>query len=447
MATFGFGELIDNRFLFMDSIGDKNEVKVVKVEDILNTKVASLQYCSDENHKVRLDFINSCKNSHNIKGKNIAEVVHMNLDYEPPYIVMPLYKNNLLEEIPKLRGNVEEIIRIFKEICKGVKTIHNCGLTHNNLNPANILITNENGVMISNIGVISSDKNDNTLLSNNFNKVGNIIYSAPEELEGNSMQKIDERTDVYQLGKILYHMYTGEIPVLLCKESIPGELWGIIDKATKHNMDERYQTVGQLIDAISDCEGILHGEANFKLIYDNLFNECMELLSIGRYNDDKILNLIQVVAQNEESYDIFFDFLEKAPSKLIAIICQRYPERFEGIIESYYEFIKLYAQGFSLEYVDRANKTFEVIFRYSTNIDVKVKALKCLVYLATELNRYTSIESITRILNDISDLNDAEELVAGIRDENKKFAKIAAELPVKSFITPIKEFFFEIGRN
>lgn len=446
MATFGFGELIDKRFLFMDSIGNENDIKVAKVEDTLNTKILALKYCTSDNPKVKINFINSCKNVYDVKGKNIAGIVHMNLNYEPPYIVMPLYKNDLLEEISKLRGNVEDIIRMFKEICKGVKAVHNCGIIHGNINPSNILITNENGIMISSIGRAFNDKKDNTLISPNSNKVDNIIYAAPEELEGN-YQKIDERTDIYQLGKILYHMYTGEIPILLCKELLPGELWAIIDMATKHNIEDRYQTVGQLIDAISDCEGILHGDVNFKIIYDNLFNECTELIKLGRYNDEKLLSLLQIVSQNEDSYDIFFDFLEKAPNKLIAVACKKYSSKFEPIISSYYEFIKMYAQGFSAEYVDRANKTFEVIFRYSRNLDIKIKALKCLVYLATEVNRYTSIESIVRILNDITDINDAKYIIQGIEDEGKKFSEIESEVPAKDFIEPIREFFFEISRN
>ncbi len=96
----------------------------------------------------------------------------------------------------------ETINSIIKQICLGLKEIHNSGITHRDLKPANIFIDENLRIKIGDFGVSTS--------SNYFTtQIGTQEYLAPElQVKKKSGDKFSNKVDIYSLGGIFYELFT-----------------------------------------------------------------------------------------------------------------------------------------------------------------------------------------------------------------------------------------------
>ena len=116
---------------------------------------------------------------------------------------------------------------------------------------------------------------------------GTYEYCAPEQLSGDN-KGADKRTDVYQLGKVLYQMVAGKSPLLIDDSGIPPTLAYIIQHATHQNRDQRYQTIDELMDAVSDY--MFLRDADHDQMFENALLSANMDLERERYDP----NLLQV---------------------------------------------------------------------------------------------------------------------------------------------------------
>ena len=99
-------------------------------------------------------------------------------------------------------------INIFKQILEGVGFAHQKGVIHRDLKPSNIMIDSNDNVKIMDFGIakILGDRG----LTKTGTKMGTIYYMSPEQVRAE--KDIDQRTDIYSLGIVLYEMLTGKLP-------------------------------------------------------------------------------------------------------------------------------------------------------------------------------------------------------------------------------------------
>jgi serine/threonine-protein kinase len=99
-------------------------------------------------------------------------------------------------------------VMVLKEICQGLKYAHQQGIVHRDLKPANIMI-NQNGVVkLTDFG-ISHFMGTRSILTQPDQIIGTPLYMAPEQVVGG---KIDQRSDIFALGVVLYQILTGTTP-------------------------------------------------------------------------------------------------------------------------------------------------------------------------------------------------------------------------------------------
>lgn len=157
---------------------------------------------------------------------NVVQVTDMDLTPEGlPFYVMEYLQGQTLGQVMEQEGplDLERVLRILIQVCEGLKGAHHNGVVHRDLKPDNVfLIPGVLGewVKILDFGiakVIREDRPDQTQLTGMGYFVGTYRYASPEQcLEG---MPIDQRTDIYSLGAVMYEMISGTNPFGITDDS------------------------------------------------------------------------------------------------------------------------------------------------------------------------------------------------------------------------------------
>ncbi len=140
-----------------------------------------------------------------------------------PYFVMEYVPGMpITDYCDKHKLTVPERLRLFIQVCEGVKHAHQKAIIHRDLKPSNILVTEVDDKAVPRIidfGVakaISRRLTDNTLVTRAGALLGTPEYMSPEQADSAGAD-VDTRTDVYSLGVILYELLAGTVPLDLRK--------------------------------------------------------------------------------------------------------------------------------------------------------------------------------------------------------------------------------------
>ena len=118
-------------------------------------------------------------------------------------------EGDLLSEI--LKGALfspRETRRIALDVCRGLSLLHDLGIVHRDVNPSNVMLTDDGEVYLLDINVakwINPGQNEDTKL------MGTLHYAAPEQF-GYGFSASNEKSDIYAVGMILNEMITGHLP-------------------------------------------------------------------------------------------------------------------------------------------------------------------------------------------------------------------------------------------
>ena len=133
------------------------------------------------------------------------------------YFSMDFIEGGTLRSVVQRRHVLpsEDAISIVAEICRAVAHAHDKGIIHRDLKPENVMIDSEGDVFVMDFGLARAIEEPGITQTGSI--MGSPFYMSPEQLAG---EKLDERSDIYSLGLILYYCLTGED--LFAAESITG---------------------------------------------------------------------------------------------------------------------------------------------------------------------------------------------------------------------------------
>lgn len=238
-------------------IGEGGFSHVFKV--IKNGKTVALKVPKELTEITGELFLREIGNWKKLKHINIVRLYYSNI-YPYPYVEMEYCE----KELNKIKNNLElkEAVLLFFEVLNGLKYAHSKGIIHKDLKPHNILINN-NIPKITDWGL----SKETTSKSTTINAL-TLQYSAPEQI---SRGTIDKRTDIYQMGVILYELTTKKLPfngnefdiIDSIKNEMPPkpsklnplideELENIILKCIQKDKSKRYQSVEELQKDLSE---------------------------------------------------------------------------------------------------------------------------------------------------------------------------------------------------
>ena len=144
--------------------------------------------------------------------ENIVRIIDFGSTHDNYYIVMEYIEGKSLKEIISEQGTLDQDLALFiaREVCLGLDHAHQRGIVHRDVKPANIMVTNDGQVKITDFGLakLHQSQTQQTVAST---LLGTPLYMSPEQAIG---ENVDGRSDLFSLGTMCYEMMTGTQPFM-----------------------------------------------------------------------------------------------------------------------------------------------------------------------------------------------------------------------------------------
>jgi eukaryotic-like serine/threonine-protein kinase len=232
--------IFNNRYRLDRKLGEGGMATVYCGTDILlrrrvAIKVLREQYAADAEFVRR--FYQEAESAAKLSHPNIVNTYDVGHEGDTYFIVMELVDGPSLAEIIAADGRLPEPVAIdyAVQIASGLAYAHRQGLLHRDIKPANVLVTKDDVVKLSDFGIARAVSQQTMALTKPGLVMGSVYYISPEQAQEHEVQ---ETSDLYSLGVVLYQMltgklpYTGESPVTVALKHIGDPVPTIDTKAT-----------------------------------------------------------------------------------------------------------------------------------------------------------------------------------------------------------------------
>ena len=262
------GRLLDNRYEILEVIGTGGMAVVYKarchrLNRLVAIKILKSDYLEDEDFRRR--FHAESQAVAMLSHPNIVSVydVSISMSMEADYIVMELIEGITLKQYMEKKGflNWKETLHFAMQIAKALDHAHSRGIVHRDIKPHNVMVLKNGSVKVTDFGIARLMSKGNTLTKE---ALGSVHYISPEQAKGG---RVDNRSDIYSLGVVMYEMmsgrppYDGDSPVSVAIQhinggapmpstlnpNIPGGLEQIIMKAMALEPSGRYDSAAQML--------------------------------------------------------------------------------------------------------------------------------------------------------------------------------------------------------
>lgn len=260
------GRLLDNRYEILEVIGTGGMAVVYKalchrLNRLVAIKILKDEYSRDVEFRRR--FHAESQAVAMLSHPNIVSVYDVSRSGDVDYIVMELIEGISLKQYLERKGalNWRETLHFSMQIAKALDHAHSRGIVHRDIKPHNIMILKDGSIKVADFGIARIASAQNTLTRE---ALGSVHYISPEQAKGS---RVDNRSDLYSLGVVMYEMltgrtpYDGETPVAVAiqhisggaalpstfVEGIPRGLEQITMRAMSANADERYGSAAEML--------------------------------------------------------------------------------------------------------------------------------------------------------------------------------------------------------
>ena len=268
------GSTFAGRYQVIEELGTGGMGKVYKVFDTEVKEKMALKLIKPEislDQKTIERFRNELKTARKIRHKNICQMFDLSREEGAYYITMEYVPGEDLKNMIRMSKQLGlgTAVEIARQVCEGLAEAHRLGVIHRDLKPSNIMIDREGNVRIMDFGIARTIKERG--ITGEGVVIGTPEYMSPEQVEG---KEVDQRSDIYSLGVILYEMITGRVPfegetpftVGVKHKSeipkdprefnpqIPEDLSRVILQCLEKEKTQRYQSAGELRSALEGIE-------------------------------------------------------------------------------------------------------------------------------------------------------------------------------------------------
>ena len=285
--------VLAGRYELIEKIGDGGMAIVYKAKDRLLKRFIAVKILKPE-FVQDIKFVeNFRKESHaaaSLSHPNIVSIYDVGQEGNINYIVMELVSGKTLNELIKEEAPMDyrKAADIAKQVAAGLSAAHKKGIVHRDVKPHNILMTEDGIAKITDFGIAKAVTNTTIVDSGKDNVMGSVHYFSPEQAKG---ANVDEKSDIYSLGIVLYEMLTGKVPFdgdnpvtialmqinepvtppSVFNHNVPPGLERIVMKAVEKQPKNRFESADEMIDALDKMEVVN------RVVGDSIYDGAEEL--------------------------------------------------------------------------------------------------------------------------------------------------------------------------
>ena len=270
-------KLLLGRYEIIEKIGEGGMAVVYKAKDRLLNRYVAIKILRPEFVKDEQFVENFRKESQAAAGlshPNIVNVYDVGKEGNIHFIVMELIDGKPLSQVIDEKGRLDykEAISIARQVASALSLAHKNQIIHRDVKPHNILITSTGTAKLADFGIARAVSKA-SIAEGSEKIMGSVHYFSPEQARG---AYVDERSDIYSLGIVLYEMLTGKVPfdgdnpisialmhindpmpsVSSQVPGIPPQLEKVIEKATDKYQSNRYKTADEMIEDLDNIDFI-----------------------------------------------------------------------------------------------------------------------------------------------------------------------------------------------
>jgi serine/threonine protein kinase len=356
----------------------------------------ALKTCTDKDVEAITRFKREVRLMKSITDSRVIDIIDDNLDADPPYFVMTLCDQSLKDAVNN--GLIEdEQFEYARQLCAGIKALHDGGVIHRDIKPANVLIIGDI-IKVSDLGLGKFVNRDSTILTPiHDTTIGTLDYVAPEICNDGEGRGADARSDIYSIGKLLYFVFSqGKSPRFVDAEQVKADVFSIISKCTKISPTNRYQDVFEIINALHICQHSRKSIVSIKDVVsahktginDAEFSDTLyrHLLTL---QDDLGVLIRDLRTIGTENLKLLLKYKKNDVSNIINLLLTTYNNN-----NSYW---------IQFEDVDVLVGRARLLLQLSSSLQEKQELLEFSIEISKNYNRYPAMEIVGNMLHDFTE--------------------------------------------
>jgi len=304
---------------FADIYHVKGSNKEDKSKDfaIKKMKIQSIEQLHESQKEIKILYKINHRNVIPLLG---SDIIKSKKDYDVVILLLPLYFSNVQQIIDSGKGypycsfiDGLDVVRVLRDCSEGLAAIHASGYRHNDLKPANILLTGENmRAVITDFGSASelvtvvASRLDALAIQDEASRSTTAPYRAPELFDTPSSCLINGKSDIWSFGCVMYNILFSKTPF--------------------ENQVEGLSTL-----AVMSSKYILPEGHCWPVDYTNIIDECLKLVLDARIDIDQLIIKLKKLSSPPPS--LSFTVIEKKHD-IAAILPSSLPPKHKGKIHS-----------------------------------------------------------------------------------------------------------------
>src|SRR5580658_2147050 len=266
-AVLQIGDLLGGRYEILQLLGEGGMGAVYKASDRELDRFVALKVIRPElasNPSILARFKQELLLAHQVTHRNVIRIYDLGEAEGVKFITMEFIEGKDLRTLirEKQKFTPEEAVEVIQQVCQALDAAHTVGVIHRDLKPQNIMQDPTGRILVMDFGLARTVEGDGMTQTGAL--VGTMEYMSPEQALG---KDLDQRSDIFALGLILFELLTGKkpfvaesalaslikrtqeraIPVSDVDAQIPGALSGIVSKCLERDVNERYQNCSTIL--------------------------------------------------------------------------------------------------------------------------------------------------------------------------------------------------------